>query len=128
MLRKIYLLLIAISALFLTGCGSSGSGDEAGCYQKGYAAFYTFEENGTLTSYNEHYERSRLTAAHHNLPYGTRVKVTNLSNGRSTIVTINDRNMPDGDYIIKLSEKAAPELAASKEKPTEVSLDIVKWG
>lgn len=128
MLRKIYLLLIAISALFLTGCGSSGSGDEACCYQKGYAAFYTFEENGTLTSYNEHYERSRLTAAHPSLPYGTKVKVTNLNNGYSVTVTINDKNMPDGDYIIKLSEKAAPELAASKEKPTEVSLDIVKWG
>lgn len=128
MLRKIYLLLIAISALFLTGCGSSGSGDEACCYQKGYAAFYTFEENGTLTSYNEHYERSRLTAAHHDLPYGTKVKVTNLNNGYSVTVTINDKNMPDGDYIIKLSEKAATELRTSSERNDEFSLDIVKWG
>ncbi len=128
MLRKVYLLFVVLSALFLTGCGSSGSDEESGFFQKGYAAFYTFEENGTLTSYNEHYERSRLTAAHASLPYGTRVKVTNLNNGYSVTVTVNDKNMPDGDYIIKLSEKAATELAASKEKPTEVSLDIVKWG
>lgn len=128
MLRKVCLLFIVLSALFLTGCGSSRSDEVSGCFQKGYAAFYAFEENGTLTSYNEHYERSRLTAAHPSLPYGTKVKVTNLNNGYSVTVTINDKNMPDGDYIIKLSEKAATELRTSSERNDEFSLDIVKWG
>lgn len=128
MLRKLFLFIIGLSVLFLTGCGSSGSDNNLGCYQKGYAAFYTLEENGTLTSFDERYERSGLTAAHANLPYGTKVKVTNLNNGYSVTVTVKDRNMPEGDYIIKLSEKAATELATSAEKHDEFSIDIVKWG
>ena len=114
---------------FIAGCGSDSNSGENGitiCYEKGRAAFYTLEENGTLTSSNTRYERSALTASHKNLPYGTKIKVTDLNNGRSVNVTINDHNMPEGDYIIKLSEKAANELAASSEH--EYSIDIVKWG
>ena len=128
MKQKIFLLLLSfISLTFIYGCGSdSDSSNKYDCYEKGYAAFYTIEENGTLTSNNTRYERSALTAAHKSLPYGTKIKITNLNNGRSTSVTINDHNMPEGNYIIKLSEKAASELAASQNH--EFSIDIVKWG
>ncbi len=113
--------------LFIAGCGSSSDGhSESACYESGKAAFYSLKENGTLTSNNTRYERSQLTASHKNLPYGTKVKVTDLNNGRNVFVTINDHNMPEGNYIIKLSEKAANELAASEEH--EFSLDIIKWG
>ena len=129
MKQKIYLLFIcAFSMLFIAGCGSdsnSNSSDSA-CYESGRAAFYTIEENGTLTSNNTRYERSALTASHKNLPYGTKIKVTDLNNGRNVIVSINDHNMPEGDYMIKLSEKAANELAASSDH--EFSIDIIKWG
>ena len=129
MKQKIYLLFICVfSMLFIVGCGSdsnSNSSDNAS-YETGRAAFYTLEENGTLTSNNTRYERSALTASHKNLPYGTKIKVTDLNNGRNVIVTINDHNMPEGDYVIKLSEKAANELAASNEH--EFSIDIIKWG
>ena len=129
MKQKIYLLFICVfSMLFIVGCGSdsnSNSSDNAS-YETGRAAFYTLEENGTLTSNNTRYERSALTASHKNLPYGTKIKVTDLNNGRNVIVTINDHNMPEGDYVIKLSEKAANELAAFEEH--EFSIDIIKWG
>ena len=129
MKQKIYLLFICVfSMLFIVGCGSdsnSNSGENVS-YETGKAAFYTLEENGILTSNNTRYERSVLTASHKNLPYGTKIKVTDLNNGRNVIVTINDHNMPEGDYVIKLSEKAANELAASNEH--EFSIDIIKWG
>lgn len=129
MKQKIYLLFICVfSMLFIVGCGSdsnSNSGENVS-YETGKAAFYTLEENGTLTSNNTRYERSALTASHKNLPYGTKIKVTDLNNGRNVIVSINDHNMPEGDYIIKLSEKAVNELAASDEH--EFSIDIIKWG
>ncbi len=129
MKQKIYLLFICVfSMLFIVGCGSdsnSNSGENVS-YETGKAAFYTLEENGTLTSNNTRYERSALTASHKNLPYGTKIKVTDLNNGRNVIVSINDHNMPEGDYIIKLSEKAANELAASVEH--DFSIDIIKWG
>ena len=129
MKEKIILLFICIMTIaFVSGCGSDSNSNRSdnGCYETGYAAFYTLEENGILTSNNTRYERSVLTASHKNLPYGTKVKVTDLNNGRNVIVTINDHNMPDGNYIIKLSEKAANELAASSEH--EFSIDIIKWG
>ena len=129
MKHKIFLLFICFMAMFfIAGCGSdsnSNSGENVS-YETGKAAFYTLEENGTLTSNNTRYERSALTASHKNLPYGTKIKVTNLNNGRNVILSINDHNMPEGDYIIKLSEKAANELAASAEH--EFSIDIIKWG
>ena len=81
-----------------------------------------------MTSYDERYDRNKLTGAHSNLPYGTMVKVTNLNNGRSVTLTINDKRVPEGNYIIKLSEKAASELATSSEKKDLFSIDIVKWG
>ena len=128
MKKKTFIFLLSLLVLtFIYGCGSdSDSSNKYDCYEKGYAAFYSIEENGTLTSNDTRYERSALTAAHKSLPYGTKIKVTNLNNGRSTNVTINDHNMPEGNYIIKLSEKAASELAASQNH--EFSIDIVKWG
>ncbi len=128
MKQKFFLFTLCFFLSFLlTGCGSkSNSNNELICYERGYAAFYTLEENGIVTSNNTRYERSALTAAHKNLPYGTKIKVTNLNNGRSVNLTITDHNMPEGDYIIKLSEKAASELAASVND--EFSIDIIKWG
>ena len=128
MKQKFLLLICFLTSFFICGCSSDSDNNIINvCYEKGKAAFYTLEENGTLTSGNTRYERSALTASHRNLPYGTKIKVTDLNNGRNVIVTINDHNMPEGDeYIIKLSEKAANELAASIEH--EFSIDIVKWG
>ena len=126
---RILIFVLSLMALaILCGCGSDSNSNsgESVCYETGKAAFYTLEENGTLTSNNTRYERSALTASHKNLPYGTKIKVTDLNNGRNVIVSINDHNMPEGDYIIKLSEKAANELAASDEH--EFSIDIIKWG
>lgn len=129
MLRKIFFIIVFVFSLVMTGCGSSDSeGDKYVYYQKGYASFYSLQENGTLTSYDERYDRNKLTGAHSNLPYGTMVKVTNLNNGRSVTLTINDKRVPEGNYIIKLSEKAASELATSSEKKDLFAIDIVKWG
>ena len=121
--------LLVICLLFICGCKSSTNSsneEEPSFYNKGYAAFYKLEENGTLTSSNIRYEKGNYVAAHKSLPYGTYVKVTNLNNGRVAFVTIIDHNMPDGDYVIKLSEKAASELAASSEH--EFTIDLIKLG
>lgn len=108
------------------GCGS-GSSNEVSYFAKGFAAFYKLEENGKPTSDNyARYDRNALTAAQANLPYGTKVMVTNLRNGRKTTVTVNDHNMPEGDYVIKLSEKAARELVADSSH--EFTLNIITWG
>jgi rare lipoprotein A len=66
-----------------------------------------------------------MTAAHRSLPFGTRVRVTNRSNGRSVVVTINDRGPFIGGRIIDLSRGAAQVIAMTGAGVAPVSLEIL---
>jgi rare lipoprotein A len=67
-----------------------------------------------------------LTAAHRELPFGTRVRVTNLDNGRSVIVRINDRGPFHKGRIIDLSRKAAEKLDMLTAGTAPVRIEILK--
>lgn len=73
----------------------------------GRASYYGAGFAGRPTASGERFNPSELTAAHRTLPFGTRVKVTNASNGRSVIVRINDRGPFHGGRVIDLSQEAA---------------------
>ena len=68
---------------------------------------------------------TKLTAAHRSLPFGTHVKVTNLSNQRSAIVRINDRGPYYQGRIIDLSQAAAERLEMIKSGITNVKLEVL---
>jgi rare lipoprotein A (peptidoglycan hydrolase) len=76
----------------------------------GRASHYAMTLRGLPTASGELYRPGRLTAAHRSLPLGSRVRVTNLENGRSTVVRINDRGPFYGDRVIDLSHAAAREI------------------
>lgn len=76
----------------------------------GLATYYAKRYNGRATSSGERYRPDRLTAAHPDLPLGTRVKVINIQNGREVVVKINDRCRKRKVPIIDLSRAAAKEL------------------
>ena len=82
-----------------------GSGSETGM-----ASFYAESYNGKKTANGELYNSSHLTAAHKKLPFGTKVKVTNLSNGKTVKVKINDRGPFVTGRIIDLTRAAAKKL------------------
>ncbi len=69
----------------------------------------------------------KLTAAHRKLPFGTYVKVTNLENGRSVIVRINDRGPFKKNRIIDLSYEAAKRLGIISKGVAHVKLEVIKW-
>ncbi|MBE9216476.1 septal ring lytic transglycosylase RlpA family protein [Plectonema cf. radiosum LEGE 06105] len=69
---------------------------------------------------------TQLTAAHRTLPFGTKVKVTNENNGRSTIVTINDRGPFIRCRIIDVSRKAAKELNMIDSGVVPVTIKVLK--
>lgn len=81
---------------------------------------------GNLTANGEVYTGRDLTAAHRTLPFGTRVRVTNLNNGLSVVVRIND----DGPHVpgrsIDLSEKAAQRIKLIKSGTAPVRLEILR--
>jgi rare lipoprotein A len=76
----------------------------------GKAVYYAKHYNGRRTSSGEIYDPEKLTAAHPTIPHGTRVKVLNLANNRSVVVTVNDRCRKRSFEIIDLSREAAHEL------------------
>jgi rare lipoprotein A len=81
-------------------------------------------QKGSITSSGEAFSAAKLTAAHRTLPFGTMVRVTNISNGRTVIVRINDRGPFTKSRIIDLSPAAAKELRFSGLAP--VTLEVVK--
>ena len=94
---------------------------------KGVASWYGPNFHGGKTSNGEYYDMTALTAAHKTLPMNTQVKVTNLDNGRSTIVRINDRGPFVSNRIIDLSYEAAKEIGMIKKGTANVKLEIVDY-
>ncbi len=81
--------------------------DPSADVQVGNASWYGPHFAGRLTSDGEVFDPSKLTAAHRTLPFGTLVRVTNLVNGKSVVVRINDRGPFKPNRIIDLSRAAA---------------------
>jgi rare lipoprotein A (peptidoglycan hydrolase) len=103
---------MSVAMLFATPPvrASSGIDDDYPQPRMGRASYYGYGFAGRKTASGDVFHPEELTAAHRFLPLGTKVRVTNLTNGRSVLVTINDR----GPYVrgrnIDLSLGAAREL------------------
>lgn len=96
--------------------------------ETGTASFYADEFNGKKTASGEIYDMNELTAAHPSYSFGTMVKVTNLKNGLSVEVRINDRMPSFKNRIIDLSLKAAKEIDMIRDGIQEVTIEVLKWG
>lgn len=96
--------------------------------QTGKASFYADKFEGTITSSGEKYRHNKLTAAHKTLPFGTKVRVTNLANNKSVEVTINDRGPYVDGRIIDLSRAAAEELGFENYGLADVKLEVTDPG
>ena len=95
-------------------------------YQIGTASWYGKQFNGKPTASGEPYDMFQFTAAHRQLPLGTLVKVTNLDNGRSVVVRVNDRGPVPRTRIIDLSYGAARMIGMPGHGIEPVSLEIVQ--
>jgi rare lipoprotein A len=93
--------------------------------QQGTASWYGTKFHGHLTSNGEIYNMYRMTAAHKSLPIPCYVRVTNLDNGRTAIVRVNDRGPFHGDRIIDLSYAAATKLGYASSGVARVSVEVI---
>lgn len=96
--------------------------------QTGKASFYADKFEGNPTASGQKYRHGKLTAAHKTLPFGTRVKVTNLSNDKSVEVVINDRGPYVDDRIIDLSKSAAEKLGFVNQGLADIRLEVIDAG
>jgi len=92
----------------------------------GEASWYGPGFYGNRTANGEVFRPGTLTAAHRTLPFGTRVRVTNLWNGRSAVVRINDRGPFHGRRVIDLAHGAASQLGLVASGIAQVKLEVLR--
>ena len=95
---------------------------------EGKASYYSDQFHGRKTANGETFNMNKLTAAHPSLPFGTWVRVTNLSNGKDVVVRINDRGPFVKGRIIDLSVHAATELGIIQSGTVKVKLEALGSG
>ena len=130
-----------ISFLAISGCNFKNSGEDSGGQSKltqqgkgnaagnpihkevGEASWYGPGFQGQETANGETFNQNEMTAAHPNLPMGTKVKVTNLENGKKVDVRINDRGPYAQSRVIDLSSAAAKKLDMKGDGSTQVKIE-----
>ena len=119
--------LVTLLMLGLAGCATLGarsrSSDSA---EVGTASFYARKFHGRTTASGVRYDPAKMMAAHRTLPFGTRVRVTNLENHRSVVVTVVDRGPYRRGRVIDLSRGAARELGFVRDGLATVRLEVLE--
>ena len=98
----------------------------SGFWQEGTASWYGTKFHGRRTSSGEPFDIYKLTAAHRHLPLPSYVRVTNLANGKNTVVRVNDRGPFHGDRIIDLSYAAAVKLGFHDKGTSRVRIEVLE--
>ncbi len=99
--------------------------DRAGYDRTGTASWYGKRYHGRTTASGARFDMNAMTAAHRSLPFGTRVRVTNMANRRSVVLTINDRGPYAGGRIIDVSRRAAGILGMVRKGVVRVRVHTV---
>ena len=137
--------LILISSIFIVSCGSSITYgdyvDTTGWSRKqiesiknhpktqiGIASYYGKKFHKKRTANGEIFNMYKVSAAHKSYPLGSKVRVTNLENGKSIKLVINDRGPFVKGRIIDLSYKAARKLDFVNQGTTKVRIDVIRLG
>ncbi len=129
--RGTWTVLLAV-ILTVTGCATAPTPHPATAldpkprHETGMASYYANRFAGRRTASGETYDPAEMTAAHRTLPFGTRVRVTNLVNERTVDVRINDRGPFRRGRVIDLSRRAAGELGFLSRGLTRVRVEILR--
>ncbi|CAJ1772154.1 septal ring lytic transglycosylase RlpA family protein [Aeromonas veronii] len=115
--------------LLLAACSSrydeSHGGSWRGYSETGYASYYADRYHGKKTASGERYRNNLNSAAHMELPFGSMVRVTNLANGKSVVVKVNDRGAFKSGRIIDLSKSAFGSIANIREGVIKVKVEVL---
>jgi len=125
-LRRERCIVFSLTLLILcAGCAHPVTRAYPGWNQIGTASWYGVEFHGKPTASGEIYNMYGISAAHNTLPLGTRCRVTNLDNGNTCILTINDRGPFVGRRILDLSYGAAQQLGMVETGLARVRIDVL---
>lgn len=122
-------LIILLASMAILGCSSIQSKnpeDWIGYRDTGEASFYANKHQGKKTANGELYKHELKTAAHKTMPFGSKVKVTNVNNGKSVVVRINDRGPFVRGRIIDLSKSAFSSIGNISLGLIDVEIEVIK--
>jgi rare lipoprotein A len=122
----VFLILLAAACHRITIPDNALTGSGRTLTEYGYASYYGDKFEGRRTAGGEDFHQSLLTAAHKQLPFGTIVRVTNLSNHKSVIVRVNDRGPFVRGRIIDLSKSAAKNIDMINAGVVKVKIEYRK--
>ncbi|MEJ8804350.1 septal ring lytic transglycosylase RlpA family protein [Pontibacter sp. H249] len=122
-----YSFILTILVVTVSSCASSSANfGQRGYTEEGKASYYSRKLQGRKMANGEPYRRGKLTAAHKTLPFGTKVKVTNLQTKQTVKVKITDRGPYVKGRIIDLSEAAAKKIGSEKAGVVPVKMKVLK--
>ena len=122
-MRALFAMLMPLLLAF--PAAAQEAGDDETELAGGMASYYSREIAGNRTANGEVCDPSELTAAHRTLPFGSKVRVTNLSNGQSVVVRINDRGPFGRGRVIDISHAAAKEIGMHRSGTARVRLALL---
>lgn len=117
--------LIAAAFILLAGIAPVGAQNSKAQKHRGKASFYSKKATGARSSSGERIHHDSLTCAHRTLPFGTLLRVTNLRNGKTCVVRVNDRGPHTKGRLIDLSYGAARELGMLSQGIAMVEVERV---
>jgi rare lipoprotein A len=121
-------LMYLVSAT-IQGCSSAPTNDDAGWIgytEKGQASFYADRHQFKKTASGELYNHDLKTAAHKKMPFGSKINVTNVNNGRSVIVVVNDRGPFVNGRIVDLSKSAFSSIGNTSLGLISVQIEVIE--
>ena len=120
------LMAIALPLLLATpAVAQEHIGDDGTEVGSGMASYYGRELAGNRTASGEAFDPDDFTAAHRSLAFGSKVRVTNLANGKSVIVRVNDRGPWGRGRVIDVSQAAAKEIGMHRSGTARVSMTLL---
>lgn len=128
-MKSILTLILSVFICFSTACSTTQSragGSWVGYTETGQASYYADKYESRKTASGERYKHSLKTAAHKKMPFGTKVKVTNIGNGKSVVVKINDRGPFIKGRVIDLSKSAFSSIGNTSSGAIKVKLEVVR--
>ena len=120
---------VGIFMLALTGCTSipaESPQNLVGTRESGKASYYAMKYQFRTTASGETYNHFSSTAAHRTLPFGTKVRVTNIANNKSVVVKINDRGPFIDGRVIDLSSSAFDKIADLDLGVIKVTTEVIR--
>ncbi len=119
------ILSVYLASFCTFGHAKSASPKEEVSSHTGTASYYSNKFHGRRTASGERFSQNELTAMHRSLPFGTRLRVTNLANNRSVEVRVNDRGSPRNRRALDLSKRAALELGFLRSGLAQVRYEVL---